>query len=216
MRLAVGVPCTDRVHTDFAFCLAGAVMAQSAFPAVALIKGQASVSAAKARNNLVEGAKQVQATHLLMLDSDMVFPMDTINRLAAHDVPVVGCLYRRRAEPFELMGKVEGHENYEGPLEGLVRMDVLATGIMLVQMSVFDRIEKPWFKNDLRVYNNERIIGGEEIIFCEEAKAAGFGIWCDADLSKGVGHLCQSVLTEQGMQLSSSVGGFLRVSGKSG
>ena len=215
MRLAVGVPCTDRVHTDFAFALAGITMRQTAFKQLALIKGQASISAAKARNNLVYGAKSIGATHLLMLDSDMIFPLDTIDRLAAHNVPIVGCIYRRRNEPFELMGRVEGREVTEEPLEGLVKMDLLPTGVMLVQMSVFDKIEKPWFKNDIRAYNGEMTIGGEDIIFCEEARKAGFGVWCDADLSNEVGHLCQATLTVQGMQMSSNVAGFQRVSDKS-
>ncbi len=204
MRLAIGIPCTDRVHTDFAFCLAGAVMAQTSFKSIALIKGQSSLSAAKARNQLVEGAKKVKASHLLMIDSDMTFPLDSIDRLASHGVPVVGAVYRRRTEPFELMGR-RSDGIVDSPIEGLMRMDLLATGLMLIRMDVFEKLEKPWFRNDLREWEGETIIGGEDIIFCEQVNTAGLSVWCDGDLSKEVGHLCQVTLTEQGIQMSSSV-----------
>jgi hypothetical protein len=44
-------------------------------------------------------------------------------------------------------------------------------------MQVFDRIDTPWFFYE---HNDEGdIVTGEDMWFCEQAKKAGYGIWCD-------------------------------------
>lgn len=65
--------------------------------------------------------------------------------------------------------------------QGLVEVDAVGTGCFLVARRVFDHpdmLKGPF----LRVYNEYGIVErGNDIAFCERAKAAGFRIWCDYD-----------------------------------
>jgi hypothetical protein len=60
---------------------------------------------------------------------------------------------------------------------------------MLIRMSVFDRLPKPWF-NLVAVGDQLR---GEDYHFCESARAAGIEVWCDGDLSAELGHIGQKI-----------------------
>jgi hypothetical protein len=54
-------------------------------------------------------------------------------------------------------------------------------------MSVFDALTKPYFRYVTDEAGGE--IVGEDYVFCDRARAAGFRIWCDATLSLEIGHL---------------------------
>src|SRR5579863_3000366 len=55
-----------------------------------------------ARNHLVREAfeSNPSITHIMWVDSDMLVPGDTIERLLSHDKPVVGGVYHQKAAPF--------------------------------------------------------------------------------------------------------------------
>ena len=201
MKLAMGIPCFDTVQSSTALAFAGAAVNQTAFEGLVLIKGQSSVSAATSRNNLVEGALVSGCSHLLMVDSDMVFPPDTVDRLMEHQVHVVGAVYRRRGHPHDMLGATWDGEQQA---EGLTRMKRMATGLMLIDLSVFDDWQKPWFRVEVR----GDTIMGEDVLFCEDLIHCNIPFYADVGLSKRVGHLCQATLTEQGIQMSSTVAGF--------
>lgn len=56
----------------------------------------------RARNQIIETYLPYQElTHLLFLDSDMVFPHDIIAQLLAHKKAVVGGLYFHRGVPYQ-------------------------------------------------------------------------------------------------------------------
>jgi hypothetical protein len=57
-------------------------------------------------------------------------------------------------------------------------------------MQVFDKLSKPYFRFDTDA--NGDIIG-EDYVFCDRARAAGFRIWCDSLLSREIGHIGQAV-----------------------
>jgi len=188
MKLAIGVPCGDQVAAEFAICLAGLTASVETTRDIILLRGTGSVSAATARNRLVEGALHHEADWLLMIDSDMVFPPYAADRLLSHGEPIVGATYRRRGEPYDVLGKPSPEE-----WSGIRPAEVVPTGLMLVRMDVFKKLTKPWFW--ISIESTTRELVGEDIVFCRDAQAAGFGVWCDWELSKDVGHLCQTMLT---------------------
>jgi hypothetical protein len=55
---------------------------------------------------------------------------------------------------------------------------------------VFDKLAKPYFR--FEVDDKEQIVG-EDYVFCDRAREAGFRIWCDAALSREIGHIGQSI-----------------------
>lgn len=151
---------------------------------------------------------------LLMLDSDMEHPADCGVRLASWKKPIVGALYFHRGQthdPFVFMeaeplkdkyGRYSpawrplSDEVYEFLLENnvpirdgaititktvnppLVECDAVATGCILIHRSVLEQMPAPWF--EYRAGGNS-----EDLMFCKEAKAAGFPIYCDLSLICG-------------------------------
>jgi hypothetical protein len=130
------------------------------------------------RIKIVEEAMRVKSTHLLFVDSDMWLPDGTLNKLLAHNKDIVGVNYNQRQLP--LISTVKFAENekiyaVQGLPTELFKCYALGTGCMLIKMSVFDKIDKPWFWFD----NYEDDILGEDIWFCREAGRKGIEVWCD-------------------------------------
>jgi GT2 family glycosyltransferase len=116
-------------------------------------------------------------------DSDHVVEPDTVLRLLAHDLPMVGGLYAGPVRD----GSSDGMTVYAGfnertttpeHLTGLQRVDWIGGGSMLVRRDVLSKIPAPWFgKAD----------DAEDLDFCHRVRAAGFPIHVDA--SERVTHL---------------------------
>lgn len=138
------------------------------------------------RNDLVEKALQIGATHIMMLDTDMDYHPQTIPRLLSHKLPVVGALTFRRYPPFDpimLRGKLGDYESIDEWKEGeLVEVDATGAGCLLFNMDVFKRMPKPWFKFR-HLKTGEGI--GEDIGFCSDLKDAGYRIFVDTTVPSG-------------------------------
>lgn len=126
-------------------------------------------------------------THLLMLDADHKHPARIIQRLARWvimkpEIKIVGGLNFRRGEPYDPCAYVLGEDNtYYAPREwekGLLEVDRIGTGSLMVHRDVFEAIREPWFYHD---GSGEFSDGwfSEDIVFCKKAKDAGFRIFCD-------------------------------------
>jgi hypothetical protein len=186
-RVAIAVPSGDTVHADFALAYAQLCMASAAFP-LQLIAVKSSI-VAQARNNGVEHARNFKADFIFFLDSDMVFPPTALVRLLLHRKDVVGATYTKRVAPFEILGTKLAEQ--PAALSGdLLEMQRIPTGCLLINMSVFDKLSKPYFRFDTDA-NGE--IVGEDYVFCDRAREAGFRIWCDAVMSREIGHIGQSI-----------------------
>jgi GT2 family glycosyltransferase len=67
----------------------------------------------------------------------------------------------------------------------------MPTGCLLVRMSVFDALAKPHFR--FLFDESSGAIVGEDYNFCDRARAVGFRIWCDPQLSFAIGHIGQQI-----------------------
>ncbi len=183
--VALGIPSGDFVHADFAMSLAMLCMNSGA--SVAIVNAKSSL-VPLGRNQCVGAAQAMKASHLFFLDTDMVFPADALRRLLAHDKDIVGATYAKRAPPFHPLTITE-----EGKLEqitsGLRRVRLLPTGCMLIKLGVFEKLSAPFFNLE----NEGGQLRGEDYYFCEKARAAGFVLWCDGDLSSTLGHIGQNI-----------------------
>jgi hypothetical protein len=181
--VAICIPSGDMVHADFAANLAALCLNPGARTAVINCKGsRISVS----RNHLMGAAQKIGATYALFLDTDMVFPLDVMRRLLAHDKDIVGALYASRRPPFQPIGVPWDDAPATGHLR---RMKMLPTGCLLINMRVFEKLPKPWFSEQITGDQ----IAGEDVYFCAQATTAGFEIWQDVSLSREVGHIGEKV-----------------------
>lgn len=187
-KIAIAYPSADVVHADFALSLAGLCL--SLHPLEITVINTKSSIVAEARNMAVDRAREASAAYLLFLDSDMIFPQTTLHRLLIHQKDVVGAIYTKRVAPYDLLGTVLPGTNPPGP-DGLVEMQRLPTGCLLIKMTVFETLKRPWFR--FETDEETGCILGEDYAFCDMARAAGIGLWADFNLSQELGHIGQTI-----------------------
>jgi hypothetical protein len=191
--VVIAIPSANMVHAGFAVSLASLTMI-CADP-ISILNGQCCNLPAL-RGELVDEAMQqylpAGPSHLLFLDSDMIFPADTLHRLLAHDKDIVGATYRRMGKGFDLMGMTaEGKPIDMASPERLVEAHRLPTGILLIKMAVFKSLPRPFFNYYV---SPEGIFGSEDFYFCDLAHLHGFRLWCDLDLSLECAHIKEIAL----------------------
>lgn len=151
-----------------------------------------------ARNRIVHTARERGATHLLFVDYDMYFPPHTITRLLKQDKDIIGAAYNFRANANEAPkstavpiteADIKHSHPHELPKETF-KCHCLGTGLLLIKMSVFDKIQTPWF---MFGYNERgELHYGEDTYFCQRAiKEGGFDVWADPNL--GVKHIGEAL-----------------------
>lgn len=142
------------------------------------------------RQNLAETVLSCGASHLLFIDSDMRFPVSTVKRLLKADRPVMGANCRiRTANGTTARRLVNGVWQMVDSANstGYEEVDVLGFGVTLINMKVFQKLERPWFAMPWDSQSNNYV--GEDVYFSFKARDAGFGIWIDHDLSREIGHI---------------------------
>jgi GT2 family glycosyltransferase len=142
------------------------------------------------RNFICKMALEKSATHVCMIDTDMEFPPDTINRLLDLQKPVVGVASRKKIFPRQYT--IEADEpagarsinDEELPKDPFCRIGgypiLVGTGIMLIDLQKVNGIvAKPWFL--FGTFWNDEEVGytGEDIYFCRKVWKAGLEVWCD-------------------------------------
>lgn len=123
-------------------------------------------------------------SHVLLLDSDMRFPPDTIDRLLDHKKDIVGVNYLQR------QANLTTAENKQGPIDstdktGLEEVDKIGLGVTLIDVDVFKILMQPWFATP---WDGEKYTG-EDVFFCKKAQDTGYNIYIDHDLSNEVKHI---------------------------
>ena len=141
------------------------------------------------RNRSVEQAKEDKSDYIMFIDNDMLFPPSGIVRLLDHDKDIVGVHYNARGVPGKTVYstvKVAGVDGQPGdkneiPAQ-LFTCYSVGTGFMLIRMSVFEKLKKPYFVA-FEEENGEHHT--EDVEFCHQAKLAGFETWCSPTIKMG-------------------------------
>ena len=136
------------------------------------------------QNNLVEMAKERNASHIFFVEHDMVFAPDTLNRLLEHNKDIVAASYSGRALPREPLVYQQNPINkeiyqmsYDRWPDKLFKAYGIPTGCTLIKISVFDKLEKPYF---FYKYNKEGVMeSSQDIYFSKKANEAGLECWVD-------------------------------------
>lgn len=135
------------------------------------------------RNQCAKEAMDIGASHLMFIDSDMVFPDDGILRLASLNKRIIGANYNRRTLPLTSTVKIADEKGSLLEVSGdripkyPFKAYAVGTGFMLIQTDVFLLLGKPWFFYEYDLEKDDTI--GEDIYFCKKARAKGIDVWCD-------------------------------------
>lgn len=136
----------------------------------------------EARRICVEEAISNGSSHLMFIDADMAFKPDVITKLASHRKMVVGANYNERRLPlqstikFRENGKTVPKPAEEFPRQ-LFKCYAVPTGMMLIDLRVFEKLPKPWF--GFSYFEDGRMDYGEDVYFCDLVQKAGYDVWCD-------------------------------------
>ena len=141
------------------------------------------------RSELIRTAIKQGCSKLFFLDADIMVEQDVINKLLAHNKPIIGAAYNNRALPLFSNVKIADESGKfiaapELPKEPFKCAGV-PTGCMLIDIPTVQKIPQPWF--DLTYFEDGSLNLGEDIYFCQKAIEHGFEVWCDPTIQ--IGHI---------------------------
>jgi hypothetical protein len=162
-----------------------------------------------ARNMIVEEAletpakDEVEITHLFFHDQDCVVPEGIVERLLAHDLPVVGAVYFGKdadALPVAFDFEPDFHRITSLDLEGLNKVDGIGMGATLISLEVFKEMawhfgDRWWFRCTEPPENTPHTVRwtGEDVWFAKRCQAMGIQQYLDGGAQ--CGHITAHVTT---------------------
>lgn len=193
IKVAVGVPSGDMIHADFSMALINLTLTSVYNGIQVAIINQKSSVIEMGRATIVEQAKDINADYLLFLDSDMMFPpnllVELINQQKTENKKVICCDAVRRRPPFtQVVKDIKGkHIDYDKIPKRLVELKGGTSAIQLIDMSVFEMMERPYF---LVTWNDaEQEYLGEDYYFTKRLSKFGIKMYCDTFLSRKIIHI---------------------------
>lgn len=183
---------------------------------VGLIPVRSSCNVSAARNAIVEQFLASPAEWLWMIDTDMVFPLDTLDRLlaAAHPVhaPIVGGLcfgMDGDGSLYPTMYAILPDDATpvarftDWPRDELVRVDATGAACILIHRTVLENIREragrdwspvyPWFQEREHVTPAAQVRVSEDVTLCLRAAACGHPIHVHTGIE--IGHMKEQLLT---------------------
>lgn len=201
-KILIAVPCMDMVSARFAQCLATLKKMNSCTVSF-LINSLIYDS----RNKLAGYAIEMEADYILWLDSDMVFPADTLERMMKvldehEEIDILSGLYFRRGYPFSpvLFKKLEINEKNECIFEDYDSIpkqlcEVAGCGFGCVLMRADCLLDMASKQDEIGMWFSPMGNVGEDVAFCIRAREMGYKIYCDPDIS--LGHMGYAPVTAE-------------------
>lgn len=162
-----------------------------------IIVAEEGYTIAENRNYIAVKAAKSKSDYLLMIDDDMVFPPDTLDKLMANKKDIIGVAYHSRGSK-DIIKKVPDimsiaevdkgkYINLETETDPKYKKTfecyATGTGIILIKCEVFYKIPQPWF--EFTYYDNGKCKEGEDWNFCFKAKDNGYKIYTDPTIKVG-------------------------------
>lgn len=190
VRIAVCIPTREQMHSRCAFCLyelARVLTEKNIAHRIFLSPG---TLIANQRHELVLSAMEWHATHVMFIDSDIVFDPQHVLDLLNFDEPIVGAAYSKRIEPiiptaWERIDDWNSWIRLDEQTDSHIKVACMALGFCLIRTEVFKEVPLPWF---ILGYINGSYTG-EDIEFFRRCGAVNIPIWLDVKTSLEIGHL---------------------------
>lgn len=199
-KVALVVVAGDMMHTKTAFDLMRVAQYTSeACGHNVILHHEGGSWISQQRENALNNVLNQGAEWIFWCDSDMRVPLNAIEGLMAHDLPVVAANCVRRKRPISPIARTEnkyidGEMSNDGEhcwtypdSTGLERVISVGFGVMLTKAEVFHQLEAPFFATPFIPELNR--YAGEDTHFCGKCYEAGVPIYIDHDLSWAVRHI---------------------------
>lgn len=137
-KLFVALPCYGEMPALFARCLCAFVQKPPASLQIKFAIGDSLVS--RARNRLTADFLETDCSHLLFIDTDLIFSSEHIAHLLAHDEAIVGGFYPKKQDG-RLQWVCNAHFDFPPPdSRDLQSLRYIGTGFLLVKREVFEKM----------------------------------------------------------------------------
>ena len=205
MKILIAVPCMDTVSTGFAESLVNLRRGEDCeirFSPGSLVYASRNALAAYAVNRNFDA--------VLWVDSDMIFPPDLLEKLAADlesgkDIVSGLCFCRRFPyapvvyQKLELEGETPVTDSYvDYPEDGMFRVAGCGFGVVMMKTGVLRQIGEQYHT----VFSPLPHFG-EDLSFCIRARGCGYEIWCDPAVR--IGHVGYITVTDRVFKASRNI-----------
>lgn len=180
--LAIAIPCHVFVAPQMAQSLAR-MMHQYANTCAVRFFGNAVSTFG--RNELVRWAMGINASHVLWIDTDSMFPPTAASQLLLSDKAFIGANFALKDGSGQSAAWGLDGERLKPRRYGVDEVSTLGFGLTLTRMDVLEAVGDPWFE----IVSGERGGPADEYRFCELARAAGFPPHVDHGLSAECRHV---------------------------
>ena len=182
IKLLVAVPCYDTAEAEFLKCYSKLLMhlAKNGYDFDVMVVSGTLVYLA--REELATQAVRGGYTHVLWLDTDMIFEPDVVDRMLAHNKPFVAAAFRSRHGPYVCC--------FSKDIATCALMDELpdepfwaeAAGfaVVLLETKVLQAVRHAsgtCFEPTIRL--------GEDFEFCRKALRCGYRVFVDPSIKAG-------------------------------
>ena len=125
-------------------------------------------------------------THILNIDSDVVPPPGTLQKLLDHDLPIVAGMYptvvgEKKTWSFKTDGGWCERTHVFADLNTLMRVNAIGGSTVLIKREVFERLEQPWFRATYNITNGD-YTEKEDEYFSRKAQEAGYELYVDPSI----------------------------------
>lgn len=196
-KLFIGVPIYGPVNSDFHQAM-GVLRQCNQSNGIVIYEHIGDSLVSRARNAITRAFLESDCTHLLFIDSDLVFSLDQIVRLMEHPEDVVGGVYFKKSEGepqmvCNLLNQIEFKDN------GLMEGKYVGTGFLRISRRVFELMiqefgkdiwylldpdhtqkEYDFWRNGVYTYPDAtRRYLSEDWWFCQKWRDIGGRVWID-------------------------------------
>lgn len=190
MKLLIAIPTNDYMHYQFVECLTKLVKRLDEDGIDYDIAYQGATLVYVGRDKLANKAMNECYTHMLWLDSDMIFTDDLLDDLMYSGKPfVTGIAHSRRAPHVscifkEIWPKVDRWEGCEYPIQAF-RIGGCGFACVLIETEI---VRNVYNKNGTAFFPMREL--GEDLAFCKRATDMGYEIWAEPSVKLGhIGHI---------------------------
>jgi len=145
----------------------------------------------KLRDVMAREAMKIPCDYIFWVDADQTYPKDTPERLMKHidsGKMIVGGLVPHRGNglpniytALSATPEYRHRKVYAG--DGIVKVDAMGLGGVMMNPEVFKKMEYPWFRKSWDTRINDEL--GMDFTFYRNCARVGIDIWCDTDLVYG-------------------------------
>lgn len=210
MKLLIAVPTYDYMHFRFVECFTKLIKRLDEDEINYEVAFQGGTLVYVGRDKLAKKAIEGGFTHVLWLDSDMIFTEDLLDDLMfsgkdfvtgiAHGrrPPHASCIFK---EVWPFVNRWEGHDYPSGAF----KIGGCGFACVLIKTEIIKAVYK---KNGTAFFPMREL--GEDLAFCKRAKELGYEIWAEPTVWLGhIGHI--TVYPEYQGTYENSIEGFKEV-----